>query len=249
MFTRNRKLSSFSYDYNKGIAKMSANIFQPLQEPYKKLFNSAKTNNIPKMFPLEHLNSPHYEIQILTEDPTNKKEWDKYAQFFSKPVQKPIPVVRVDYDSVKNLSRNHQMPYHYLQTENIDQILKSLHGRDHIVVLNPRNCNQRPINYRLKPLNKLNHDDIDYLVDSILNFIDKDDKTGNAKRKCPCSQNFGILHNYNPPKKGHCRCQRRNRRNCDESYLFYLSNEKDSWQDLLLRMLPVGRKWLQMGKI
>lgn len=176
-------------------------------------------------------------------------EWDKYSRFFDKPfrTKKPVPVVRVDYGTVKNISSTQKPPNRYLQADNIDMILKSLYGKDHIVVLNPRNCDlKRKKKYRLKPLHKLDHDDIDNLVDNILDFIERDEKYG----KCPCHQNYGLLY-PDLPKKDHCSCQKKpvrffennkvRKRSCDESYLFYLKNLKNSWQDILMRFLPIGK--------
>lgn len=223
--------------------------FPPFQPPKNNYEMQPKSNTVPKIFPLEQLNSPHYEIQILTEDPSNQMEWDKYSKFFDAPFQrkKPVPVVKVDYDTVKNISSTQKPPNRYLQTENIDTLLKSLYGKDHIVVLNPRNCDlKRKKKYQLKSLDKLNHDDIDNLVDNILDFIDKDETS-----KCPCQHNYGILY-PDAPKKAPCSCQRKQvhqsvyenkvrKRSCDESYLFYLTNWKNSWHDILMRILPIGK--------
>lgn len=227
--------------------------FQPFQQVHNSFATPPKTNTIPKMLPLEQFNSPHYEIQILTEDPSNKKEWAKYSRFFDKPFQlkKTVPVVKIDYNTVKNISSTQKTPNRFIQPDNIDTILKSLYGKDHIVVLNPRNCDsKRKKKYQLKPLDKLDHDDIDNLVDNILEFIDRDEKYN----VCPCQRNYGLLYPDNA-KNNACNCKKKQmqlhqnifennkvrKRSCDESYLFYLTNLKNSWQDLVMRILPISQ--------
>lgn len=236
------------FNYKEAQPKFT-DFFQPFHQTYNK-----KSNTVPKLSPLEQLTSPHYDIQILTEDPSNKMQWDKYSKFFEKPfnLRKPVPVVKVDYETVKNISSVQSPTPHQLREQNIDTILKSLYGKDHIVVLNPRNCDlKKKKRYHLKPLDKLNHDDIDNLVDNILDIIDKDDK-------CPCEQNYGLLY-QEPQKKVPCHCRRKpvnnnffqnkmRKRSCDESYLFYLTNVKNNWQDILMRILPIGKNFLGFEK-
>ena len=217
--------------------------------------------------PVEKFSLPNYEIQVLTEDPSIINEWETYSKFFdnSYAAQSPVPVVKVGHDSVKNLtSLATEGPVNYFNPENIDQLLKSLYGKDHMVFVNPKNKNcDKKKKYKLKSLDKLSSDDIDGLVDNILDLLDKKETS-----PCPCSKpNNNIINNTIGPKpmattknprnsyrnennlpfgfpgsNGIFDPRRKSKRSCNkDSYLFYLNNENNSLNYVLSKILPITK--------